>query len=113
MMNNVTRFLTAITFSFAGVAAHANVAVEQNACGSTICSQLAPVAEQSDNALLAEDGFSRTPLGQMIAEDGSSRTPQGQRVAEDGSSRTPQGQRVAENGSGQTPLGRMLDSQTA
>ncbi len=62
-MNNATRFLTAITFSFAGVAAHANVSVGQHAGGSSICSQLAPVAGQSGNAFLAEDGVRHTPLG--------------------------------------------------
>ena len=44
-MNNVTRFLTAFAFSVAGAAAHANAAVEQNACGSSTCFQLTPVAE--------------------------------------------------------------------
>ncbi|EJM15391.1 hypothetical protein PMI21_03309 [Pseudomonas sp. GM18] len=85
-MNNVTRFLTAIVFSVAGVAAHANAAVEQSKCGSSTCFQLTP--------LLAEDGSSRTPQGQLIAEDGSSRTPQGQLIAENGYSRTPQGQQL-------------------
>ncbi|MFS2091905.1 hypothetical protein ACCC96_02735 [Pseudomonas sp. Pseusp11] len=85
-MNNVTRFLTAIVFSVDGVAAHANAAVEQSSCGSSTCFQLTP--------LVAEDGSSRTPQGQLIAENGSSRTPQGQLLAENGYSRTPQGQQL-------------------
>ena len=76
-MNNVTRFLTAIAFSVAGAAAHANAAVEQNACGSSTCFQLTPVAEKGGNAFLAEDGYNRTPQGQVVAENGSSHTPQG------------------------------------
>jgi hypothetical protein len=71
-MNNVTRFLTAIVFSVAGAAAHANAAVEQNTCGSSTCFQLTP--------LLTEDGSSRTPQGQLVAENGYSRTPQGQQL---------------------------------
>lgn len=91
-MNNVTRYLTAIAFSVAGVAAHANASVEHNTCGTATCFQLTPVAEKGGSALLAADGSSRTPQGQMFAADGSSRTPQGQMVAENGGSRTPQGQ---------------------
>lgn len=85
-MNNITRFLTAIVFSVAGVAAHANAAVEQSSCGSSTCFQLTP--------LVAEDGSSRTPQGQLVAENGSSHTPQGQLLAENGYSRTPQGQQL-------------------
>jgi hypothetical protein len=98
-MINVSRFLTAVAFSFAGVAAHANAAVEQNTCGSSTCFQLAPVAKPGSDGLIAADGASRTPQGQMVAADGSSHTPQGQMVAENGASRTPQSQ--------------WLDSQTA
>lgn len=76
-MNNVTRFLTAIAFSVAGAAAHANAAVEQDACGSSTCFQLTPVAGKGGDAFLAEDGYNRTPQGQVVAENGSSRTPQG------------------------------------
>jgi hypothetical protein len=79
-MNNVSRYLTAIAFSVAGAAAHANAAVEQNSCGSATCFQLTPVAHKDSNALLAEDGYSRTPQGQMVAENGGSRTPQGQQL---------------------------------
>jgi hypothetical protein len=91
-MNNVTRYLTAFAFSVAGAAAHANASVEQKTCGSGTCFQLTPVAEKGGSALLAADGSSRTPQGQMVASDGSSRTPQGQMVAENSGSRTPQGQ---------------------
>lgn len=90
-MKNVTRFLTAAAFAFAGAAAHANAAVEKSTCGSSTCFQLTPVNEQGANAFLAQDGSSRTPQGQRVAADGSSHTPQGQMVAENGSSRTPQG----------------------
>ncbi|QZP30774.1 hypothetical protein [Pseudomonas sp. DR48] len=65
-MINVTRYLTAVAFSIAGAAAHANVAVEQKTCGSATCFQLTPVAEQAGNALLAQDGSSRTPQGQQL-----------------------------------------------
>ncbi|MEJ8865976.1 hypothetical protein [Pseudomonas jessenii] len=81
-MNNVTRYLTAIVFSVAGVAAHANAAVEQSACASNTCFQLTPVAEKGTQGFLAQDGSSRTPQGQMLAENGSSRTPQGQLLDE-------------------------------
>ena len=65
-MNNITRFLTAFAFSVAGAGAHANAAVEQSACGSSTCFQLTPVAEQGGDALLAEDGYNRTPQGQAL-----------------------------------------------
>ncbi|MFJ4194018.1 hypothetical protein, partial [Pseudomonas sp. NPDC089534] len=61
-MNNVSRFLTAFAFAFAGVAAHANAAVEQHSCGNGTCFQLTPLAKQG----LAADGSSRTPQGQMV-----------------------------------------------
>ncbi|RON47835.1 hypothetical protein [Pseudomonas frederiksbergensis] len=77
-MNNVSRYLTAIAFSVAGAAAHANGAVEQNSCGSTTCFQLTPVAQKDGNGFLAEDGYSRTPQGQLVTENGASHTPQGQ-----------------------------------
>ena len=75
-MNNVSRFLTAIAFSLTGVAAHANAAVEQHSCHSGSCFQLTPVAKQDSDGLIAADGSSRTPQGQMFAENGASRTPQ-------------------------------------
>ncbi|MFJ2487638.1 hypothetical protein [Pseudomonas sp. NPDC087639] len=91
-MNNVSRFLTAVAFAFAGVATHANAAAEQHSCNSGSCFQLTPMAKKASDALIAADGSSRTPQGQMVAADGSSRTPQGQMVAENGASHTPQGQ---------------------
>ncbi|WP_367256685.1 hypothetical protein [Pseudomonas sp. stari2] len=112
-MNNVSRFLTAIAFSFAGVAAHANSAVEQSSCAGSTCFQLSPLAKQGSDALIAADGASHTPQGQMVAADGSSHTPQGQMVAADGSSHTPQGQMVAENGASRTPQSQWLDNQNA
>lgn len=65
-MNNVSRFLTAIAFSLAGAAAHANAAVEQSACGSSTCFQLTPVAEKGTQGFLAQDGSSRTPQGKSL-----------------------------------------------
>ncbi|MGE8063687.1 hypothetical protein [Pseudomonas sp. NPDC089569] len=76
-MNNISRYLTAIAFAAAGVAAHANAAVEQRACTDSTCFQLTPVAKQGSDAFIAEDGYNRTPQGQVVAENGSSRTPQG------------------------------------
>jgi len=65
-MNNVTHFLTAIAFSAAGAAAHANAAVEQKSCGSATCFQLTPVGEKGAGIFLAEDGSSLTPQGQQL-----------------------------------------------
>jgi hypothetical protein len=65
-MNNVSRFLTAIAFSVAGAAAHANAAVEHSACGSSTCFQLTPVAEKGASAFLAENGSSHTPQGKLL-----------------------------------------------
>jgi hypothetical protein len=67
-MNNASRFLTAVAFSLAGAAAHANAAVEQSACGSSTCFQLTPVAEKGTQGFLAQDGSSRTPQGQFLDE---------------------------------------------
>lgn len=77
-MHNVSRFFTAIAFSFSGFAAHADASVEQNSCHGGSCLQLTPMTRQSIDSLLAADGASRTPQGQMFAENGASRTPQGQ-----------------------------------
>jgi hypothetical protein len=65
-MNNVTRYLTAIAFSAAGAAAHANAVVEQKSCGNATCFQLTPVGETGGSAFLAQDGTSRTPQGQQL-----------------------------------------------
>ncbi|MVV50616.1 hypothetical protein EJA72_20605 [Pseudomonas sp. PB120] len=65
-MNNVTRYLTAAAFAFAGAAAHANAAVEKSSCGSATCFQLTPVAGKGGDALLAQDGASHTPQGQQL-----------------------------------------------
>ncbi|WP_336348179.1 hypothetical protein [Pseudomonas monsensis] len=77
-MHNVSRFFTAIAFSLSGFAAHADASVEQNSCHGGSCLQLTPMTRQSIDSLLAADGASRTPQGQMFAENGASRTPQGQ-----------------------------------
>ncbi|MDB5997423.1 MAG: hypothetical protein JWP42_4559 [Pseudomonas sp.] len=65
-MINITRFLTATAFALAGAGAHANAAVEQSNCGSSTCFQLTPVPEQGAEALLVQDGSSRTPQGQQL-----------------------------------------------
>jgi hypothetical protein len=67
-MNNVSRFLTAVAFSLAGAAAHANAAVEQSVCGSSTCFQLTPVAEKGTQGFIVQDGSSRTPQGQLLDE---------------------------------------------
>ncbi|WP_339485540.1 hypothetical protein [Pseudomonas sp. EL_65y_Pfl2_R95] len=74
-MNNLTRYLSAAAFAFAGVASHVQAA-EQKTCGSTSCFQLTPVAKEAVIKVLAEDGSSLTPQGRMLAENGSSRTLQ-------------------------------------
>ncbi|SNS82858.1 hypothetical protein [Pseudomonas segetis] len=76
-MNKLSRYITVVAFAVAGVASHANAAVEQNVCGSASCFQLTPVAKQPTHNLLVEDGASLTPQGRMLAENGASRTPQG------------------------------------
>lgn len=139
-MKNLKTFMTAIAFSLAGVAVHANAATEASCSQGAACFQLTPLAKQGTAPQLAEEGFSRTPLGmrvssaepaeQTIASDGFSRTPLGMRVspdapaqqtiAEDGFSRTPLGMRVnseepaqqtlAADGFGRTPLGKRVAS---
>ncbi|MBK5530346.1 hypothetical protein JFT91_21835 [Pseudomonas sp. TH08] len=65
-MNNFSRFLTAVAFSLAGAATHANAAVEQHSCHGSSCFQLTPIAKQGADALLAADGAGRTPQGQRL-----------------------------------------------
>ncbi|MFW0754951.1 hypothetical protein ACN1C3_09365 [Pseudomonas sp. H11T01] len=79
-MKNVKSFLTAIVFSLAGVAVHANAATENHRCESGICFQLTPLAGRGALPVLAADGSSRTPQGMQVAENGSSRTPQGMQL---------------------------------
>ncbi|MES2820911.1 MAG: hypothetical protein V4812_18205 [Pseudomonadota bacterium] len=120
-MKTLKNLFTAVIFSLAGAAVHANAASENHRCESGICFQLTPLAGKGASGLLAEDGSSRTPQGlqgdaPILAGDGSSRTPQGLQnaasmLAEEGFSRTPLGQQVqaawvAENGFSRTPLGR-------
>ncbi|MCP1625259.1 hypothetical protein [Pseudomonas nitroreducens] len=137
-MKNLKTFVTAVAFSLAGVAVHANAASEASCTHGAACFQLTPLAEKGVAPQLAEDGFSRTPLGmrvnseapaqQTLASDGFSRTPLGMRVnaqepakqtlASDGFSRTPLGMRVnaqepaqqtlAADGFGRTPLGKRV-----
>ena len=123
-MKTLKNLLTALVFSLAGAAVHANAASENHRCESGICFQLTPLAGKGTLRLLAEDGSSRTPQGlqgdaPMLAVDGSSRTPQGLQnaaplLAEEGFGRTPLGLQgyeaawVAENGFSRTPLGRQL-----
>lgn len=65
-MKNLTRYLTAVAFCVAGAAAHANAAVEQSHCAGNTCFQLTPVGHTGESLLLAEDGSSRTPQGQLL-----------------------------------------------
>lgn len=100
-MKSLNSFLTAVAFSLAGVAVHANAASENQRGESGICFQLTPLAGKGSQPTLSENGASRTPLGQQM-----------ERVAEDGFSRTPQGMQVeavASNGFSRTPLGRWVD----
>ncbi|MDH0289892.1 hypothetical protein N7414_12265 [Pseudomonas sp. GD04087] len=89
-MKNLKTFVTAVAFSLAGVAVHAN-ATEASCAHAAACFQLTPLAERSVTPELAEDGFSRTPLGMRV----DSPTPAQQRIAADGFGRTPLGKRVA------------------
>lgn len=103
-MKSLNSFLTAVAFSLAGVAVHANAASENQRGESGICFQLTPLAGKGSQPTLSENGASRTPLGQQLDQQ--------QRVAEDGFSRTPQGMQVeavASNGFSRTPLGRWVD----
>lgn len=87
-MNTLKTVVTAIAFSLAGLAVHASAA-EVNCSHDAVCFQLTPLSEKTAIPQLAEDGFSRTPLGrrvisapaaqQTIASDGYSRTPLGKR----------------------------------
>lgn len=82
-MKSVKSFLTAIVFSLAGVAVHANAASENHRGDSGICFQLTPLAGKGALPSLTENGFSRTPQGKQLerlAEAGFSRTPLGQWV---------------------------------
>ncbi|MDB6144997.1 MAG: hypothetical protein JWP80_4041 [Pseudomonas sp.] len=56
-MKTLKSLLTAVAFSLTGAAAHANAATEKSTCGSGICFQLTP---------LAENGSSHTPQGQWL-----------------------------------------------
>jgi hypothetical protein len=115
-MKNLKTFVTAVAFSFAGVAMHANAAAEASCAQGAVCFQLTPLADKSAAPQLAEDGFSRTPLGmradsevpaqQTLAEDGFSRTPLGMRV----NSAEPAQQTLAADGFDRTPLGRRVAS---
>lgn len=104
-MTNAKSLLTAIVFSLAGVAVHANAASENHRGDTGICFQLTPLAGKSALPALAENGFSRTLQGKQL-----------ERLAEDGSSRTPQGMQtemLASNGFSRTPLGQWLERKTS
>ena len=90
-MKNLKTFVTAIAFSLAGVALHANAAAEASCSHGAVCFQLTPLANQGPAPQLAEDGFSRTPLGLRV----NSAEPAPQSIAADGFGRTPLGKRVA------------------
>ena len=48
-MQTLKSFLTALAFSLAGVAVHANAATERSTCGSAACFQLTPLAENGSS----------------------------------------------------------------
>lgn len=114
-MKNLKTFVTAVVFSLAGVAVHANAAAEAG-CSGAVCFQLTPLADKNTVPQLAEDGFSRTPLGmrvdsvapeqESLAEDGFSRTPLGMRA----NLQAPAQQTIAADGFGRTPLGKRAAS---
>lgn len=90
-MKNLKTVVTAIAFSLAGVAMHASAAVEASCTPAAACFQLTPLADRNAAPQLAEEGFSRTPLGMRV----NSQAPAQQTLAADGSARTPLGKRVA------------------
>ncbi|MFS2124132.1 hypothetical protein [Pseudomonas sp. Pseusp97] len=114
-MKNLKTIVTAVVFSLAGVAVHANAAAEAGCSHGAACFQLTPLADKSEAPQLAEDGFSRTPLGmhldpaapeqETLAEDGFSRTPLGMRASTEDEQQT-----LAADGFGRTPLGKRAAS---
>jgi len=48
-MKNLKSFLTAVAFSLAGVAVHANAAMERSTCSNAACFQLTPLAENGSS----------------------------------------------------------------
>jgi len=88
-MKTLKTVMTAVAFSLAGVAVHASAA-EVSCSQGGVCFQLTPLAQKSALPQLAEEGFSRTPLGMRV----TSTPPAEQTIAADGYSRTPLGQRV-------------------
>ncbi|MFR0693212.1 hypothetical protein ACLUTX_27710 [Enterobacterales bacterium AE_CKDN230030158-1A_HGKHYDSX7] len=115
-MTTLKTLVTAFAFSLAGVVVHANAA-DVSCSGGSPCFQLTPLAEKGALPQVAEDGFSRTPLGmrvdsaspaqQTIAADGYSRTPLGQRM----NSASPAQQTIAADGYSRTPLGKRMASE--
>ena len=69
-MKNLKSYLTSIVFSLAGAAVHANAATENHRGNSGICFQLTPLAGRGALPVLAENGFSRTPLGMQLETQG-------------------------------------------
>ncbi|WP_017906525.1 hypothetical protein [Pseudomonas asplenii] len=67
-MNHVRTYLSAIAFSLAGVAVHADAATEKRQCRDGQCFQLTPVGAQQKAPLLSENGASHTPQGRYLEE---------------------------------------------
>ncbi|WP_371227780.1 hypothetical protein ACAW63_19195 [Pseudomonas sp. QE6] len=88
-MNNLKTCLTAIAFVLSGVAVHVNAA-EKSCADGDICFQLAPMASENGVPQLAEDGFSRTPLGTHLSPE----EPAQQTLAADGFGKTPLGKHL-------------------
>ncbi|MGY2227387.1 hypothetical protein HX881_04770 [Pseudomonas gingeri] len=71
-MNHIKTYLSAIAFSLAGAAVHADAATEKRQCPDGVCFQLTPVAAQPSAPLLGENGSSRTPQGRYLEEQQAS-----------------------------------------
>ncbi|QXI25976.1 hypothetical protein [Pseudomonas vanderleydeniana] len=67
-MNHVKTYLSAIAFSLAGAAVHADAATEKRQCPDGHCFQLTPVGEQQKTPLLVENGSSHTPQGRYLED---------------------------------------------
>lgn len=96
-MKQLKTCLTALAFVLAGAAVHVSAA-EKGCPDGNLCFQLAPLAGKTEAPQLAEEGFSRTPLGmqqnpaapaqQTLAADGSGKTPLGKQLMDQQASGT-------------------------
>ncbi|GGM29470.1 hypothetical protein ACFQDN_20260 [Pseudomonas asuensis] len=101
-MKNLKTYLTALAFSLAGVAVHANAASDNQQGVSGICFQLIELVGKGAFHSLAENGFDRTRLGKHLEHsNGSFSRPlesvQTKGLASDGLIRTPLGRQLYPN----------------